>query len=638
MLCLKKYFLLAALAVIGSVNAAENIISLSLGDLYATGKGIGRVDTPENIEKAISSWSRMNDANAVLWRITDVHIDHFDGAKTGYIKWHYDKVKEMRKKFDNNAIGRQICNKLGLKFYLNFSFNDGGWPQVCDGYRVTYIYQDKHLMAHPELQEVDKRGVYHYGYLDLSNPEARKFIIERILKYMKITKADGLYLNSRTHSGVYSSYPGYKPGPHHADRFGFGKELVKEYKKRYGIDITKDPRFDYKDPKFAPKSVEVENWRKLRGEYFLTFYKEVRKAIGDKTLILSLPLGNYMGSSGGNIYVDHERIINEKLGDILQLGVASGYVPIGKHRQLGYLSSEARDANYNVPTIGAYLKRHGKKLQEKNIKIYTFSDAPYSPAMKKIIDDTPHYTGYTISLLPNVCHPVLPDTQALRPTKGVFSCEAIICPSYAGYSLGRILSKYNHKIAKPLQRGWEFIVEQKPRSKTHDLHLKFRAFGVIPEKGVPYVRLKKKDFTILSDEVIPFNKWSHVGATWDSDNGKLSLYINGKRVKTVNIPKGTYFLQNEMTPCYIGSYAGDFGYPYHGMIESVRISTRPIPEVGKIPDYTGKEEGTLMFVDFSKGNSKPVVEIPGAKMKYLLPPELKNGRDGRKALWFNDEK
>ena len=89
MLCLKKYFLLAALAVIGSVNAAENIISLSLGDLYATGKGIGRVDTPENIEKAISSWSRMNDANAVLWRITDVHIDHFDGAKTGYIKWHY---------------------------------------------------------------------------------------------------------------------------------------------------------------------------------------------------------------------------------------------------------------------------------------------------------------------------------------------------------------------------------------------------------------------------------------------------------------------------------------------------------------------------------------------------------------------
>ena len=629
---------LTGLTAAFSVHAeGPNMLSLSLGDMYAAAKGDGRVDTPERLERAITNWSKMNDAGAVVWRIEDQHIDHFDMAKTGYIKWHRDKVLQMRSQFNHHAVARKVCDKLNLKLILNYSFNDGGWPQVVDGYRVYYCYQDKHLIAHPELQEVDKRGIYHYGYLDLSNPEARKFIIGRIMEYMNITKADGLYLNSRSHSGVYSSNPNYKPGPHHADRFGFGRNLVAEYKKRYGIDITKDPRFDYQSPDFAPKSPEVENWRKLRGEYFLTFYKEVKKAIGNKMLILTLPLGNYMGSSGGNIFVDHKRIIEEKLGDALQLGVASGFVPVNKIRKLGYLSSEERDANYNVPTLENYLKRYGKLIASKGIKVYSFIQAPYSSEMARLAREIPHLTGYTISLLPNVCHPVVPDQQAIRPKKGVFSCEAVIRPTYAGYSLGRIFSKFNHKISRPSQRGWELIVEQ-DKSKAHDLRLKFRVFAVIPQPGKKPAQYPCKEFNVTSDEIIPYNRWSHIGATWDVDNGRASIYLNGKCIKRVDVPRGAYFNQNTMTPCFVGCYAGAFGYDYTGMIESFRFSSRPVPETGKIPEYTGKEPGTLLYVDYSQGREAPVADLKDGKMKYLLTPKFKEGRDGRKALWFNDEK
>ena len=91
-----------------------------------------------------------------------------------------------------------------------------------------------------------KRGVYHYSYLILSNPKFRKFMVERIVKYINELQMDGLNLNSRTHSELYCQVKNYKDGSHHADRFGFGKKLVQKSKRRYGIDIIDAPKFDYR--------------------------------------------------------------------------------------------------------------------------------------------------------------------------------------------------------------------------------------------------------------------------------------------------------------------------------------------------------------------------------------------------------
>ena len=622
--------LLAAAVTASAKKPVENLLSLSLGDLYAVCRGDARVDTPGRIDRAVELWVKAYQCDMVLWRVDTVHLDYFDMAKTGYIAKHREKMVEMRKKFDHHAAGREAAHRSGAKFLLNLSFNDGGFPAVVDGCKVPYYYQDKTLIEHPEYQEVDKRGVYHYGYRDLSNPDARKEMVDRIAKYVRDLKADGVYLNTRTHTGLYSMHPSYKPGPHHADRFGFGKNAVAEYKRRYGIDVMTDPRFDYTAPEFAPKSVEMENWRKLRGEYFLQFYREVREAIGkDKILLLPLPLGEYMGSSGGNIYVDHERIIREKLGDGLVLGIASGYVPVEKHRALGYLSSEARDANYNVPTFEQYAAKYGKLANEKGVKLYTVPFAPWNRALKQTIEKNPYWTGVSIDNLTSQSLGILDDNPALRPTKGVFSVEAIVSPADVN-SLGQIVSKYNHRNPNVIQRGWALYLH---KNKEKKLQPYFRVYYRYPDgKG----REPGKDVTLVGDCIVPFDQWVHLGATFDMDKGKVTLFVNGKAVASKELEPGARMHQNTLTDMCIGDYAGYHQIPFAGLMESVRISSTPIAETDGIPEYTGKEPGTVFFVRFD-GTTEPVKGIDGANFEFTFPPKFVPGRNGRKALFFETE-
>lgn len=632
-LCLKTLAVAAAMTAAVTASAADNILGLSLGDLYSTRTGDARCDTPERVENAVTQWSKMIGATALLWRVDTTHIDYYEMEKTGYIAWMRKTVEERRKKFDYDKCGRDIAHKLGMKFILNLSFNDGGWPREVEGYKVFYCWQDKTLIAHPEYQEVDREGKYHYGYLDLSNPAARKYIIDRMVKYVNDLKADGLYLNSRSHSGLYSSHATskYKPGPHHADRFGFGKELVKEYKKRYGIDILTDPRFDYKSPKFAPQSVEVENWRKLRGEYFLTFYREVRQALGkDQTLILTLPLGNYMGSSGGNIYVDHEQIIKEKLGDALVLDVSSGFVPIGLQKKLGYLSS--REAKINVPTVAQYMQRYGKLAASKGIKLYTFQHDSYQRGFQKEIDKIPYYTGKMFQHLPLQSHPEYADVPGLRPTKGIFSVEVVTKPTVFGGS-GRPVSKYSH-YGTPCPRGWEIFFTPDRKTKKWNVH--FRAFLRIPVGNRPPAQHGERDVILKSSVQIPLNEWSHVGGTIDMNQNKMFVYVNGKMTGSVDIPKGSYPHQNTNVALKTGVYGGDATHAYRGLLESIRISDRPIPATGKIPAYTGKEPGTTFFVNFNN-SVEPAVNKIGTNVSYDMTPVFKDGRNGQKAIWFNDQ-
>ena len=623
-----------ALTVGATAFARDNMLGLSLADLYSTRTGDARCDTPERVENAVTQWSKMIGATALLWRVDTIHIDYYEMEKTGYINWVRQKIEERRKKFDYDKCGRDIAHKLGMKFILNLSFNDGGWPREVEGHKVFYCWQDKTLIAHPEYQEVDREGKYHYGYLDLSNPAARRYMIARIVKYVNDLKADGLYLNSRSHSGLYSSHAisKYKPGPHHADRFGFGKELVKEYKKRYGIDIMTDPRFDYKSPKFAPKSVEVENWRKLRGEYFLTFYREVRQALGkDRILILTLPLGDYMGSSGGNIYVDHKRIIEEKLGDVLVLGVSSGFVPVGMQRKLGYLASH--EAKINTPSIEQYAQRYGKLAASKGIKLYTFQHESYQRNFQENIDRIPYYTGVMFQHLPLQCHPEYADVPGLRPTKGVFSVEVVTKPTVHGGS-GRPVSKYSHSVGTPSPRGWEFFFTQDRKTGKLDVH--FRAFLRYPYGNLPPERHRERDVILKSSVQIPLGEWSHVGGTIDMNRNKMFVYVNGKLTGSVDIPKGAYVHQNKNLSLKTGVYGGDATHAYRGLVESIRISDQPIPANGTIPAYTGKEPGTTFFVNFNR-TVVPSVNKIGTKVSYDMTPVYKEGRNGQKAIWFNDQ-
>ena len=606
----------------------HNILNLSLGDLYATGRGAEKMDSPEAIELGISTWKEMYDIEYVSWRFNDDHMDNFNMSNRGYVGWQMREYEKMRAWFDDNVVGQEVAHRLGLKFLLNYSFNDGGWPEKVDGYpKVYYCYQDKELIEHPEWQEVDRTGAYHWGYLDLSNPEARQMALRRIKRYVTKLKADGLYLNTRSHSGVYSAHPRYTPGPHHADRFGFGKNLVAEYKRRYGINILTDPRFDCKSPEFAPKSVEVENWRKLRGEYFLTFYKEVRETLGkDKILFIGLPLGSYMGSSGGNIYVDHEQIIKSGIADGFVLGISSGFVPVGKQRQLGYLSSEEKEANYNVPTFEAFLKKYGPLAAQYNVKLFNAQRKPYRKGDAETIAKTPYHEGSSISMVSLQPHPILSDCPALRPTSGLFSLETIVKP-YKSSNPGCLLDKYAHTMPHPTKgRGWElrFTLD-----KSKKLRAEFRVNMTCTEKG----KRKQLDFDLVSKAEIPHEEWTYMAGTVDMEKNELRLYINGKLDGKMDIPADAVLTQNNTTDFIIGCYSGSHTVPFTGLVDMVRVSHAALAEDGKFPVYTGQEPGTVVFYRFD-GSVKPIVKPADSQYEFTGIEAYEKGYQGGKALEY----
>ena len=120
------------------------------------------------------------------------------------------------------------------------------------------------------------------------------------------------------------------------------------------------------------------------------------------------------------------------------------------------------------------------------------------------------------------------------------------------------------------------------------------------------------------------------------NQSKMFVYVNGKLTGSVDIPKGAYPHQNTTVPLKTGVYGGDATHSYRGLLESIRISDRAIPETGKIPVYTGKEPGTTFFVNFNQ-TVTPVVNKIGTKVSYDMTPVYKAGRDGKQAIWFNDQ-
>ena len=134
--------------------------------------------------------------------------------------------------------------------------------------------------------------------------------------------------------------------------------VVEEYRRRHGIDVLEDSRFDCADPSFKSDDPAVERWRRLRGEYLVRFYRELRRALPGKVIYTGIPRGRYLGPPYGNLYLDWETLARERLVDGLVIGVISRkglharlYKP---HAEIGYLSSE--DDGIAIPSPAEAVK------------------------------------------------------------------------------------------------------------------------------------------------------------------------------------------------------------------------------------------------------------------------------------------
>ncbi len=263
----------------------QNLIQVSWGDQIVGAHGDAELNTPEKIRRCMDQWNRDYNGKTILWR----------GASY-YLERYYEMRQRPRRRLDIAARSSRSCpNSIpsriareqakinaGQNILIYMTIFDHGAPSnVFYSPTTPFPWQDHFTIDHPEFQTVDRRGNYHWGVLEMAYPECRKLMVDRIKTFITDYKTDGVYVCTRTHS-----LPAL-----HADQFGFSPPIVNEMRKRFGVDITKDSRFDYQSKDFDSNNDLVEAWRKLRGEYVVQFYRELRQAIPkDKTICRQLGL------------------------------------------------------------------------------------------------------------------------------------------------------------------------------------------------------------------------------------------------------------------------------------------------------------------------------------------------------------
>jgi hypothetical protein len=133
-----------------------------------------------------------------------------------------------------------------------------------------------------------------------------------------------------------------------ADQYGFNDPIQQEYLRRYESDIRNE-EFD------------LQPWRDLQGEYLTCFLKELRGALKNTHVPLSIgvPRGSILGPPLGNITLQWKTWVEENIVDQLIIDQNSSQCPSmwhqlwPMHRGYGYIQN--------------YLNGSGMKLLEEDI-------------------------------------------------------------------------------------------------------------------------------------------------------------------------------------------------------------------------------------------------------------------------------
>jgi len=166
-------------------------------------------------------------------------------------------------------------------------------------YQTEFTWQSAFVHDHPEFQSIDRaQKKYHDGVLEWAYPEARQYWLADVRKILDKYDVDGVYMDTRTEL----------MSPEHADQFGFNAPVVREFERRYGVNILEE-------------DFDVELWRSLRGEYFTVFLEEMAALIHSKGKLFSLGTarGDYIGFPLGNMKLEWRKWIAKRIIDEIHL-------------------------------------------------------------------------------------------------------------------------------------------------------------------------------------------------------------------------------------------------------------------------------------------------------------------------------
>jgi HEAT repeat protein len=166
------------------------------------------------------------------------------------------------------AKSSEITREMGMQSWgVAPLFNFGTQADIDSGKGSgPQVVEHPLRVNNPEWIPVDRAGIRRMpGPISFAYPEARKALVKHFVRLARLCKLDGLIFHTYNENfGLINN-----------DEFGFNEPIVKEYKKRYGVDIRKQK---YDKQKLAD----------LRGEYVTEFLRELHAALKKENIKLGV--------------------------------------------------------------------------------------------------------------------------------------------------------------------------------------------------------------------------------------------------------------------------------------------------------------------------------------------------------------
>lgn len=219
------------------------------------------IDSVTAIREMLTILKEQYNVDRIYWRTPEV-VQIAESVPRGW-NFHYSNfVKYLHELMIDDKLAEkssEITRELGMEAWgVAPLFNFGTAPDIDSGKgNGPMVVEHPLRVNNPEWIPVDRAGIRRMpGPLSFAYPEARKTLVKHFVRLAKICKLDGLIFHTYNENfGLINN-----------DEFGFNEPIVKEYKKRYGVDIRTQK---YDKQKLAD----------LRGKYVTEFLRELHAAL-----------------------------------------------------------------------------------------------------------------------------------------------------------------------------------------------------------------------------------------------------------------------------------------------------------------------------------------------------------------------
>lgn len=317
-LCLGLACLLVCCVPIARGEEKKPVIDcyISTGDNQWVGSWLP-IDSKAAIEASFDMLKDVYRVRRIYWRGLE-EAAWMETAHTRPENCRYSLCMEWFRKLyaevDPDRVAVDAAHKRGMEIWGVGTLFDWGCQAdaPCFG-DYPHFAESRLRIDHPDWVPVDRRGlVKQGGPIELAYPEARRAVVDVYVRQARKAGYDGVAF--MTYCENYST--------RFQDEFGFNEPILKEFKKRYGVDLrTQD---------FARFGSRFD-WYQLRGEYVTQCLREMK----DELRKDGKKLGMYVNSSvphrpqpwnvpelvwtAGDIYMDLEGWIRDGIVDDLMV-------------------------------------------------------------------------------------------------------------------------------------------------------------------------------------------------------------------------------------------------------------------------------------------------------------------------------